>query len=208
MRLQGRIVKWDDERGFGFISPAEGGGSVFVHISSFPGSKRRPGVNEAVSYTVGLDSHGRPQARDVRFVVGSPGASPTRRSPRAGVAVPIAFSVSFFVVLVALVAAGQLEMIWLAFYYSVSLITFGVYARDKKVAQSGGWRIRESTLHLLSLVGGWPGALLAQTLLRHKTRKPSFLFGYWFTVAVNCIALGVIVVKEVSLVKMLFGAAS
>ena len=42
MRRQGKIAKWNDERGFGFISPFEGGDSVFVHISSFPPSDRRP----------------------------------------------------------------------------------------------------------------------------------------------------------------------
>ena len=51
------------------------------------------------------------------------------------------------------------------------------------------------------------GTLIAQVLLRHKTRKPSFLLGYWFTVIVNCIALGVIVAKGVSPVKVLLGAA-
>jgi uncharacterized membrane protein YsdA (DUF1294 family) len=166
-----------------------------------------PSVNEAVSYTLVLDSHGRPQANDVRFIVVPPGASPMRRIPRSGIAVPIAFAVTFLVALVALVAAGQLEMSWLALYSSASIITFGVYARDKTVARNGGWRIPESTLHLMSLVGGWPGALVAQVLLRHKTRKPSFLIGYWFTVIVNCIVLGVIVVKGVSPVSILFGTA-
>jgi uncharacterized membrane protein YsdA (DUF1294 family)/cold shock CspA family protein len=208
MSHRGRIAKWNDERGFGFISPSEGGGSVFVHISSFPRSARRPHVNEAVSYTLVLDSQGRPQANDVRFRVVAPGASLMRLIPRAGIAVPIAFAVSFLVALVGLGAAGQLEVSWLALYYGASTITFVVYARDKMIAQNGGWRISESRLHLMSLVGGWPGALIAQVLLRHKTRKPSFLIGYWFTVIVNCIALGVIVVKEVSPVKILFDAAT
>jgi uncharacterized membrane protein YsdA (DUF1294 family) len=98
-------------------------------------------------------------------------------------------------------------MYWLAPYYVGSVITYGVYAQDKTAAQNAGRRIPELTLHLMSLVGGWPGALIAQVILRHKTRKPSFLIGYWFTVIVNCIALGVIIGKGVSLVKVLFGAA-
>lgn len=205
MRHQGRISKWNDERGFGFISPSEGGGSVFVHISSFPRSDRRPGVNEAVSYTIAPDSRGRLQADDVRFIAAPPAASPTRRTTRSGIAVPVAFAASFLIALVALVAAGRLEISWMALYYGASVITFGAYARDKRVARDGGWRTPESTLHLISLVGGWPGALIAQALLRHKTRKPQFLIGYWFTVVVNCIALGIIIVKGVSPVKMLFG---
>jgi uncharacterized membrane protein YsdA (DUF1294 family)/cold shock CspA family protein len=203
MRYQGRIAKWNDERGFGFISPSEGGGSVFVHISSFPRSDRRPSVNEAVSYTLALDSNGRPQANEVRFIVGPRNTSPTRQSP----AVPITFAISFLVAVAALATIGRLDMSWLALYYGGSIITYSVYAWDKKAAQKAGWRIPEKTLHLMSLVGGWPGALIAQVLLRHKTRKPSFLIGYWLTVIVNCIALGVIVVKGVSPVKVLLGAA-
>ena len=206
MRRQGKIAKWNDERGFGFISSSEGD-SVFVHISSLPRSDRRPSVNEAVSYTLAFDSHGRPQANDVRFIVGPSSAQPMRQIPRSGIAVPIAFAMSFLIALAALAAVGWLEMSWLALYYGASIITYGCYSRDKTAAQNAGRRTPESTLHLMSLVGGWPGALIAQVLLRHKTRKPSFLVGYWFTVIVNCIALGVIVVKGVSPVKVLLGAA-
>jgi len=204
MRHQGRIAKWNDERGFGFISPSEGGGSVFVHISSFPRSDRRPGVNEAVSYTLAFDSRGRPQANDVRFVVGTRTAPPARRIPVA----PLTFAMSFLVAVTALVALGRLEMSWLVLYYGASIITYGVYARDKTAAQNADRRVPESTLHLMSLVGGWPGALIAQALLRHKTRKTSFQIGYWLTVIVNCVALGVILVEGVSPVKVLLGAAT
>jgi uncharacterized membrane protein YsdA (DUF1294 family) len=96
----------------------------------------------------------------------------------------------------------------LALYYGASIITYRCYSRDKTAAQNAGRRTRERTLYLLSLVGGWPGALIAQALLRHKTRKPSFLVGYWFTVIVNCMALGVIVVKGVSPVKVLLDPAT
>lgn len=207
MRQEGRIAKWNDERGFGFIAPCEGGHTVFVHISSFPRSNRRPSLNEAVSYTLAFDSHGRPQANDVRFIVGSRSASPMLQILRWDIAVPIGFAMSFLVALAALVAVGWLEISWLALYYGASIITYGVYARDKKAAQNAGWRVHESTLHLMSLVGGWPGALIAQVLLRHKTRKLSFLIGYGFTIIVNCIALGVIVGKGVSPMKILLGAA-
>ena len=207
MRRQGKIAKWNDERGFGFISSSEGGDSVFFHISALPRSDRRPSVNEAVSYTLAFDSHGRPQANDLRFIAGPSSASPMRQIPGSGIAVPIAFAMSFLIALAALAAIGSLEVSWLALYYGASIITYGCYSRDKKAAQNAGRRTPESTLHLMSLVGGWPGALIAQVLLRHKTRKPSFLVGYWFTVIVNCIALGVIVGKGVSPVKAFFGAA-
>jgi uncharacterized membrane protein YsdA (DUF1294 family)/cold shock CspA family protein len=207
MRRQGKIAKWNDERGFGFIASSEGRDSVFVHISSLPRSDRRPRLNEAVSYTIAFDSYGRPQANDVRFV--RPSSAPSRRRiPRAGLAVPIAFAMSFLIALAALVAVGWLEVSWLALYYCASIFTYGCYSRDKTAAQNAEKRMPESKLHLMSLVGGWPGALIAQVLLRHKTRKPSFLVGYWFTVIVNCIALCVIVRKGLSPVKILLGAAS
>jgi len=180
---------------------------VFVHISSFPRSDRRPGVNEAVTYTLGFDSHGRPQASDVQFVVVRRSASPVRPIPRAGVAVPIAFALSFLVGLAALAAVGWLDMSWPALYYGASIITYGAYARDKAAAQNADRRTREATLHVMSLAGGWPGALIAQAHLRHKTRKPSFLIRYWLTVLANCLALGALVGKGVSPMKILLGAA-
>ena len=47
------------------------------------------------------------------------------------------------------------------------------------------WRIRESALLLLGLLGGWPGAVLAQQWLRHKSAKPSLRNAFWLTVLVN-----------------------
>jgi uncharacterized membrane protein YsdA (DUF1294 family) len=130
-----------------------------------------------------------------------------RQILRSGVAVEIAFAMSFLIALAVLAVFGWLEMSWLVLYYGASIITYGCYSLDKKAAENASRRTPELTLHLMSLVGGWPGALIAQVLLRHKTRKPSFLVGYWFTVIVNCIALGVIVGKGVSPVKGLLGVA-
>ena len=73
---------------------------------------------------------------------------------------------------------------------AVSAATFLVYAADKSAAERGRWRVRERTLHLWSLLGGWPGAFLAQRALRHKTRKEEFLSAFWRTVAANCGFIG------------------
>jgi len=73
----------------------------------------------------------------------------------------------------------------LSIYGIASLLTFLIYAVDKAAAKKGGWRIKESTLHLLSFIGGWPGALVAQKTLRHKTRKQPFRFIFWVTVILN-----------------------
>lgn len=96
-------------------------------------------MNEAVSYTLAFDSHGRPQANDVRFVVGTRSASTTRRIPAA----PITFAMSFLVAVTALAALGRLEMSLLVLYYGASIITYGVYARDKTAAQNAGRRVPE-----------------------------------------------------------------
>jgi len=204
MRRQGKITKWNDERGYGFITSKESD-SVFFHIASLPRSDRKPSVNEVVSYTPAFDSQGRAQAKDVRFVLGSSTVPPKSERPRIRVSVQIVFALSFLIALAGLVVMGWLELSWLVLYYAASVITFGSYSRDKKAAGIGGWRTPESTLHLMSLLGGWPGALIAQVRLRHKTRKVSFLVVYWLTVIINCSALGMIVKEGVAPVKLLLG---
>lgn len=67
----------------------------------------------------------------------------------------------------------------------LSLATFAVYAWDKSRAQQSGGRTPEATLHLLEFLGGWPGALLAQQMLRHKSAKQSFQVTFWIIVAVH-----------------------
>jgi uncharacterized membrane protein YsdA (DUF1294 family) len=74
----------------------------------------------------------------------------------------------------------------LAGYVLISLLTLIVYAVDKSAARKGGRRVRERTLHLMALTGGWPGALIAQRLLRHKSRKQPFRAVFWLTVVLNC----------------------
>jgi uncharacterized membrane protein YsdA (DUF1294 family) len=70
-------------------------------------------------------------------------------------------------------------------YGWMSLLCFAAYAWDKSAARAGRWRTRESTLLLLGLLCGWPGALLAQQLLRHKSAKPRFQIVFWVTVVLN-----------------------
>lgn len=67
----------------------------------------------------------------------------------------------------------------------VNALTFGAYALDKRAATQGRRRIRERSLHLWSLAGGWPAAWWAQRLLRHKTVKASFRRGYWVSVVLH-----------------------
>ncbi|WP_317203602.1 DUF1294 domain-containing protein [Janthinobacterium sp.] len=75
-----------------------------------------------------------------------------------------------------------------AAYLGASAVCFIAYARDKAAARGGRRRTPESTLLMLGLACGWPGALLAQQWLRHKSSKPAFRRKFWCTVALNASA--------------------
>ena len=88
------------------------------------------------------------------------------------------------------VAVGRLPFPVLLAYLGMSCVAYLAYAFDKAAALRGHWRTAEVSLHLLGLLGGWPGALVAQRSFRHKTRKRSFRVEFWITVLLNCAALG------------------
>ena len=68
------------------------------------------------------------------------------------------------------------KWMWVAGGYAfVSIVTFVVYGLDKRRAVNSGRRVPERTLHGLELLGGWPGALIAQAVFRHKRRKLSYM---------------------------------
>lgn len=186
MRYQGRITTWKDDKGFGFITPNGGGEQVFVHISSFSNRQRRPKGNEIVTYELKVDAKGRAQANTVAFV----GERPTPYTAPSRSNIPPIFAACFSAFVVGAVLAGRLPVAVLALYLVASLAAFFAYAFDKSAAQRNQWRTQESTLHLFALVGGWPGALAAQRLLRHKSAKASFQATFWVTVVLNCGALG------------------
>ncbi|MDQ2823229.1 MAG: DUF1294 domain-containing protein [Pseudomonadota bacterium] len=85
-----------------------------------------------------------------------------------------------------------------AVYGFFSVIAFFNYARDKSAARSGQRRISEKRLLLMGLFGGWPGALLAQQTLRHKTAKRSFQLQFWISVVLNLLALGWVLVATLA----------
>jgi uncharacterized membrane protein YsdA (DUF1294 family) len=74
-------------------------------------------------------------------------------------------------------------------YAVLSFVAFMLYSHDKRAARAGTRRTREVTLHAFDLLGGWPGGLLAQGWLRHKTRKLTFQLLFWVTVSLNCALL-------------------
>jgi uncharacterized membrane protein YsdA (DUF1294 family)/cold shock CspA family protein len=185
VRYQGKITDWKDDQGFGFITPNGGGPRVFVHISSFSNRQRQPAGNELVTYALMHDARGRPQAGRVAFI----GKRVAPAAPSGQGNASLMLTAGFVAVVAGSAFSGKLpvEVAW--FYLAASAVAFLAYAFDKSAARNGRWRTQESTLHLIGLTGGWPGALAAQRLLRHKSRKHSFQVVFWATVVLNCCAL-------------------
>jgi uncharacterized membrane protein YsdA (DUF1294 family)/cold shock CspA family protein len=182
MRTKGKITSWNDEKGFGFIAPFDGGKRVFVHIKAFGNRNRRPGINHVVTYDLSTDSQGRPCA--VKATLAGD-RLPQDLQKKFG-SLPSIIAAVFLVIVGVAVLTSRMPPEILGMYIVISLMTFIAYAVDKSAARKGAWRTRESTLHLLSLAGGWPGALVAQQQLRHKSVKESFRSLFWMTVFLNC----------------------
>jgi len=187
MPQRGRLTDWNDERGFGHITPLEGGATVFAHISEFPRDRRRPLATDLLEYDLTQDDRGRSRAIRIRFLSAAGARSP-RPLPSKSVALPVpAMGVAggFLLVVFIMAAVGRVPWSVVLAYAFMSGLTFVAYAHDKDAAQRGQWRTGEGTLILLGLLGGWPGGFVAQELLRHKTKKQPFRAVFWASVVAN-----------------------
>ena len=185
MRSKGKITSWNDDKGYGFIAPMDGGKQVFMHVKALSNRNHRPAVNDVVTYALSKDEKGRPCAADATLA----GEKLKKKAPRKSNPFAILFALAFFGAVGASVVAGAIPGMVLIAYAALSLIAFLAYALDKSAARGGSRRTSEGTLHLLGLAGGWPGALIAQQTLRHKSKKASFRWAFWITVLMNCTAL-------------------
>lgn len=185
MRYKGRITEWQDDRGFGFITPMAGGERVFVHIKSFATRRRRPAGDELVTYILKRDRNGRLQGANVKFS----GEKAGRMSMPGPGSASLLFAAGVLISVSAAAISDRLRPFVAGLYLGGSVITYLVYAWDKSAARNDRWRTQEATLHLLGVLGGWPGAMFAQKVLRHKTSKRRFRIVFWGTVALNCAAL-------------------
>ena len=182
MRTKGKITFWNDEKGYGFITPSAGSKQVFVHIRAFNNCNRRPEINQFVAFSLSTDKQGRPCAVRVTMA-GEKIPNEIKGNDR----VLLITGAALFLVIVGFsVLVNSIPPLILALYLIASLLTFIIYAADKSAARKGTWRTPESTLHLLSLACGWPGALIAQQTLRHKSKKESFRLVFWLMVFLNC----------------------
>lgn len=86
--------------------------------------------------------------------------------------------------------SGVLPGVLIKAYACASILSFVAYAIDKGSAVGRRRRLGERSLLLLDVAGGWPGGVIAQQLLRHKTSKPAYQGWFWLAVTVNVGALG------------------
>jgi uncharacterized membrane protein YsdA (DUF1294 family)/cold shock CspA family protein len=191
---EGIIKSWKIDKGFGFIKPHDDGKDIFIHIRDLQHSNYQPQQGDNVYYKVVADKDGKIRAYDA-FIKGQEISQQyrrksfkknqkTRREYRLGMpsilfiaAIPFGFS--------AFLIKAQYNFIPLFVYLIMSLTTFIIYARDKTMAHRNEWRTSESTLHLLELLGGWPGALITQRVIRHKNKKTSFQITFWIIVIIH-----------------------
>jgi uncharacterized membrane protein YsdA (DUF1294 family)/cold shock CspA family protein len=189
MRFEGTLTTWNDDRGFGYIESKQGGEPIFVHVSAWPSGSGRPQLKQTVLFEIEVGPKGK-RARNVQFIQPRPAAGKPEQANRAQWGTATLFAIPAFLFIYMVVAILWRPPIWVAALYAMtSAVTFIAYARDKSAATSGSSRTSESTLHLLSFAGGWPGALLAQQLLRHKSIKQEFRQIFWATVVLNLIVL-------------------
>ena len=200
-KQQGRVTKWQDDKGFGFIETAAGE-SVFFHVSEFK-AQRRPAIGEEVVFSVDYDNQRRLQAKEVQelgFIqqkIAQKNKQIRQRNHKrsaqaefeSGQKKRLFLGVGFYGVLILLAVMDKLSWLVVGWYIALGIITYAMYAKDKAAAQSGDWRTPESTLHLLSALGGWVGAMVAQTYLRHKSQKAEFRLAYYLTVIINMAGL-------------------
>ena len=181
MRAKGEIASWNQGKGFGFITPDDGGKRIFAHITAFSHRQKKPQVNQPVTYNISTDKQGRPCA----IKVSRAGEKSTQSNVIEKRSKSIIAATLFLIILGILTLIAKITFLVLPLYLLASMLTFVVYAKDKSAAKKGSWRTPESTLHFLALACGWPGALIAQEKLRHKSKKQAFRLVFWLTVITN-----------------------
>ncbi|WP_313512537.1 cold shock and DUF1294 domain-containing protein [Pseudomonas sp.] len=206
MEMRGMLKSWNDDKGFGFIVPQAGGPQVFLHISAMRG-ERRPQPGDSVLYTLSSGQGERPRAEHARLPGLSLDEPAIRQKPRksvepvtrrrtrpaltAGRPRQLPLKLTLFALLCALPGWGVVQLAWRGMFWPagayllLSALAFLLYWTDKRRALSGGQRTPENTLHLSELLGGWPGALVAQQAFRHKTRKLSYQLPFWLIVLLH-----------------------
>lgn len=202
MRYQGEIVEWSDERGFGYIRPRGSGvrdAVVYLHVSAVQNRKRKPVLGDTVTYETeqSRPEPGKRLRTDVKAVRVAYLGEDVVDAPK-NEHLFIAFGLCFLLAVAVISLIANLSPLLIAWLIIASLVTYLVYWWDKQQAQDNAWRVSESSLHWLSILGGWPGAAIAQTAHRHKTQKKSFRLVYGVTITLNilCTIIACVLLKR------------
>ena len=187
--LRGEIVYWNDDKGFGFIRYHEDEANLFFHVSSFAYHRRRPAKGEQVYFVIGTHK-GKPQATRVVLVEDADRLAADSivdvhdvRPHFVEATVYVLLILAFYLILAVIAPALAISS------FLISLITVGLFVIDKRAAKQGTYRVPEGSLLIAALLGGWPGALIARPLLRHKTRKTRFITFFWASIVLYFFAL-------------------
>jgi uncharacterized membrane protein YsdA (DUF1294 family)/cold shock CspA family protein len=183
---RGVVVKFNSERGFGFIRPSgvadQSTRDVFVHISEVA-NRRDLHPGQHVRYRVKRTEKG-PTAVDVH--AGSVLGVPILKYGLLGLGLAASVLVGVGLILGWPDTAG----LWLALWVmGASLANFVLFGYDKRQAPRGGERVPEVILQGLSLLGGWLGALIGMRVFHHKTIKREFQVVFWLIFAVQMAVL-------------------
>ena len=212
IRKKGKIIKWNDDKGFGFILPTDSQKNIFVHIKSFSDKSVRPTEGQDVTYTVQINKDGRDSAIKVSRATDHIVKNRTSRNRNKNInpmykrintnntqldlksahSIPllhIIIILSFVAFLFHFSIEGKLPPLVIGIYIAMGIMTYFIYSEDKDMAINNERRISEKRLLTLSLFGGWIGALIAQQKFRHKTKKISFQMNFWTTVFFNIMLL-------------------
>lgn len=184
--LRGTIKAWDDAKGYGFIEPHEKGKDVFFHIKQWSLRDERPNVGRQVFFIVEAASRGKLRASLVRPLAAAPVEEETvsfRSLLKGDLGIFVLCAAGVLIVLFGLIVKLPLEVA--AAYIVSSILTYLLYRSDKLSAAKRQSRVPEVTLHFFGLLCGWPGGLVAQQRLRHKTIKTSFQVVFWLTALIN-----------------------
>lgn len=176
--LTGVLERWEDEKGYGFIQPDEGGREIFAHIHDFTEKYPRPRDGDQVGYREGTDEQGRPCAKHII----RPQLQKRKRPSRF---LPLLLILAYLGWFAWKSRQGAYPEAFPLYLAGISFLSYLHYAWDKRRAIRKKFRISEARLHLLDLLGGWPGGLLAQRTFRHKVSKTSFQVVFWFTALLN-----------------------
>ena len=185
----------------GATPPREGLAVVFEEIRGGDKGPRATAVQAAGAQGAPAGNHGsqargarRPETtRAGRSTARTETSAGTRRNTTpvapAGAALAYGLMLAWAALVAWAVWTRHLPLWTLAALAGLNLATLWLYAADKNAARRGQWRIAEKQLHLLSVLGGWPAAWLAQQNMRHKSSKTAFRAIYWATIVLHCAAL-------------------